>query len=254
MSKAEELLKRIRLGEDSTLELKRVSLSGSRVTDPGRDEFADELGAMANGWGGTVVLGVTDGRREIVGIPLAQLDAVETWVREVCNDSIVPPLDALIQKLELPTLGGDFVPVIRIEVERSLFVHKSPGGYFRRIGSSKRELSPERLARLFQERSQTRMIRFDESLMPGTRPEHLDYALTRRFLREDVPEEGVTEDAAHKLRLVGDDEAGVARLTLTGVLLCTREPQQWLPHAYVQAVSYAGERTDADYQTDGAWE
>ena len=24
----------------------------------------------------------------------------------------------------------------------------------------------------------------------------------------------------------------------------------WLPHAYIQAVSYAGERTDADYQTD----
>ena len=27
-------------------------------------------------------------------------------------------------------------------------------------------------------------------------------------------------------------------------------PQRWLPHAYIQAVSYAGERTDADYQTD----
>ena len=40
------------------------------------------------------------------------------------------------------------------------------------------------------------------------------------------------------------------RLTLAGVLLCTREPQRWLPHAYVQAVSYAGERTDVEYQTD----
>ena len=250
MIRAEELLKRIRLGEDSTLELKRVSVSGSRVTDPRRDEFADELGAMANGWGGTVVLGVTDGRREVVGIPLAELDAVETWLRHICNDSIVPPLDALIQKLELPGSGGTLVPVIRIEVERSLFVHKSPGGYFRRIGSSKRELSPERLARLFQERSQTRMIRFDESLVPGTAPEHLDYALTRRFLREDVSETSVTEEAARKLRLVGDDESGAAQLTLAGVLLCTRQPQRWLPHAYVQAVSYAGERTDTDYQVD----
>ena len=53
-----------------------------------------------------------------------------------------------------------------------------------------------------------------------------------------------------KLRIVADDADGKARLTLAGALLCTREPQRWLPHAYVQAVSYAGRRTDADYQTD----
>ena len=46
------------------------------------------------------------------------------------------------------------------------------------------------------------------------------------------------------------DDDGAARITLAGVLLCTRTPQRWLPHAYVQAVSYAGERTDVDYQTD----
>ena len=45
-------------------------------------------------------------------------------------------------------------------VSQSLFVHKSAGGYFRRLGSSKREMTPEVLARLFQERSQSRMIRF----------------------------------------------------------------------------------------------
>ena len=44
--------------------------------------------------------------------------------------------------------------------------------------------------------------------------------------------------------------AALRGLTLAGVLLCTREPQRWLPHAYVQAVSYAGERTDVEYQTD----
>ena len=53
-----------------------------------------------------------------------------------------------------------------------------------------------------------------------------------------------------KLRIVADDADGDARLTLTGVLLCTPEPQRWLPHAHIQAVSYAGERSDADYQTD----
>ena len=53
-----------------------------------------------------------------------------------------------------------------------------------------------------------------------------------------------------KLCIVVDDADGNARLTLAGVLLCTREPQRWLPHAEIQAVSYASERTDAAYQAD----
>ena len=43
-----ELVRRIRLGEDSTLELKRVLVAGSRITAPRHDEFADELAAIAS--------------------------------------------------------------------------------------------------------------------------------------------------------------------------------------------------------------
>ena len=74
-----DLVQRIRLGEDSTLELKRVLMAGARVTDPKRNDLADELSGMANGRGGTVVLGVEDRSREILGIPFERLDSVETW-------------------------------------------------------------------------------------------------------------------------------------------------------------------------------
>ena len=240
-----ELAARIRLGEDSSLELKRVVLTGNRVRCPKRDTFADELAAMANTRGGTLVLGVDDRTREILGIPLEGLDAVEGWVREVCNDSVKPPLDADIYKLELADTSGRPVPIVRVDIARSLYVHRSSGGYFRRIGSSRREMAPDVLARLVQERSQTRLIRFDETIVPGTAPGDLHYALARRFTRGN-PE----EDTLRKLRILADDDDGAERLTLAGVLLCTAEPQRWLPHAYIQAVSYAGERTDADYQTD----
>ena len=243
----DKLERRVRLGEDPTLELKRVLLAGSRIMAPKDNEFADELAAMANGWGGTAVLGVEDRSREVLGIPLDRLDAVKAWVRELCNDSVKPPLDALIRKIELPGTDGGLVAVICVEVIRSLFVHRSPGGYFRRIGSSKREMSPEALARLFQERSQCRVIRFDESPVPGTSPEHLDDGLTRRFLREGGAPD---ETALRKLRIVADDEDGTTRITIAGALLCTREPGQWLPHAQIQAVSYAGERQDINYQHD----
>lgn len=243
----EDLARHIRLGEDSTLELKRVLLSGSRVTSPKRDDFADELASLANSSGGTLVLGVDDKSRDVLGIPLDRLDAVETWVREICNDSLRPPLEATIRKIELPDATGNFVAVIRIDVPRSLFVHRSQGGYFTRIGSSKREMSPELLAKLFQERSQSRVIRFDESVVPGTSLDDLDAELTRRFLRQGS---GLDEDNLRKLRVVAADENGLFRLTVAGVLMCTLEPGNWLPHAHIQAVSYAGERNDVNYQTD----
>ena len=238
-----------------------MRVSGSSVRAPDRNDVADELAALANSRGGTMVLGVHDRTRRIQDIALDELDVLEGWVREICNDSVAPALDADILKVELEHEDGRLVPVLRVDVARSLFVHKSPGGYFRRIGSSKREMAPDALARLFQERSQSRIIRFDESVVPASARSDLHYSLTRRFLAGDVVDESATpaekaslgaseDDLLRKLRIVADDADGCARLTLAGVLLCTEEPQRWLPHAYIQAVSYAGERTDADYQTD----
>lgn len=247
MRDIEALARRIRLGEDSTLELKRVLIAGSEIVGPKRDDFANEMAAMANSRGGTLVLGVADKTREIVGIGLERLDMVETWVRQMCNDSVKPPLDAEINKLELSDSDGELRSVIEVVVPRSLFVHESPGGYFRRIGSSKRRLPAEALARLLQERSQSRIIRFDETPIPGSTPEDLNGRLVRRFLSPDAE---VTPTALRKLRLVAYDEDDVDRITVSGALLCSSSPTDWMPHAYVQAVSYAGERRDVNYQTD----
>ena len=247
MDSPDDLARRIRLGEDSELELKRVLLAGARVTAPGRGDFADELAAFANGRGGTLVLGVDDKTRELLGLPIEHIDAVESWVREICNDAVKPSINAVIRKLELPDSTGKLVALIRVDVARSLFVHKGPGGYFRRLGSSKREVAPEVLARLFQERSQSRVIRFDESPVPGTSPAELDLQLARRFMRELAEP---TDAWLRKMRIVADDGDRVPRMTVTGVLLCTQDPQRWMPHAQIQAVSYAGDRRDVNYQLD----
>ena len=55
------MLDRIRLGEDSALELKEVRFACERVVAPSRDALADELAAFANSRrGGVSVLGVDD--------------------------------------------------------------------------------------------------------------------------------------------------------------------------------------------------
>ena len=211
--------------------------------------MADVVAGMANSRGGTIVLGVDDKTREVQGIPLGKLDAVEQWMTEICLDSLKPPLNATIRRVELPGPSGDLVAVLRVDVPRSLFVHQSPGGYFQRTGSSTRSLVPQVLARLLQERSQTRLIRFDETVVPGSGPEDLVPNLATRFLRRQGT---MSDQNLSRLGLIAGDDQGTTCLTVAGVLMCTRSPGDWLPHAYIQAVSYAGERRDINYQLDAA--
>ncbi len=52
---------------------------------------ADELAAFANSVGGICVLGVND-QREVLGIPLEQLDLVENFVRQRCCPRLQQPM------------------------------------------------------------------------------------------------------------------------------------------------------------------
>ena len=88
----EELIRKISLGEDTSLQFKSVRFRGDRVSAPGRDALADELAALGNTRAGTLVLGVDDEMRDVTGIPVDRLDAVERYVFEFCNESITPPL------------------------------------------------------------------------------------------------------------------------------------------------------------------
>ncbi len=243
----EELVRKIQLGEDSVFELKAVRFKGNKIDGPSRNNLADELAAMANTNDGVCVLGIDDKTREIEGIPLDKLDLVEKFIHEICNDLIKPPLNVKILRMELPDTLGVMRAVIKVEVPRSLFVHESPGGYFWRQGSAKRKLTQEQLARLFQQRSQVRVIRFDEQTVPETSLHTLDETLWRRFVSTSL------EDAVstlRKMKLLSKDESNIERATVASVLMCSEHPETWLPGAYIEAVRYRGIRQDSNYQTD----
>jgi ATP-dependent DNA helicase RecG len=241
-----ELLYQIRIGEDSAYEFKRVIFTGNKLTDPHPDSLANELAAFANGSGGTVVLGVEDKTRELSGIPPDRLDLLDKCLSNIATDLIHPPLQIETRALELPDAAGNLRLVTAVRVHKSLFVHRSPGGYFHRVGSSRREMPPELLARMFQQRSMARLIRFDEQAVPNAAPEHAATELKARFLKADLPE-------ALQLRrlhlLAGDDDGGWS-LSVCGVLLVTPRPADWLSSAYVQCVAYRGSERNAEHQVD----
>ena len=251
-----ELHTAIRQGESSALELKEVRFSGHRVAGPSRDHLADEIVAFANGKGGVIVLGVDDKSRDIIGIPLDRLDSVTKFVKEVCNDSITPPIEQFwLDRIPLVTDTGHTAVVVKLDVPRSLFVHRGPGGYWHRAGDSKRIMAPEFLARLFQQRSQTRLIRFDEQAVAYAQIGDLAEDLWMRFRTSRSDHDA--ETFLVKLGMANRTDAGTVTPSVAGVLMGSVSPERWLPNAYVQAVAYRGSSVVPDdiavnYQLDAA--
>jgi len=248
LDKPTKLLKQIYLGEDSVLELKQVEFARGKITGPHRNSMADELAAMANSNTGVVILGVEDTSKAIVGIPVEKLDLVEAWVREIANDQITPPLLCRIQKVPILDHDGAEKIIVRIDVPKSLFVHQSPGGYLHRIGSSKRKMSPEYLARLFQQRSQVRLIRYDEQIVPQASVKDLQPELWQRFRSLLSPKED--REFLSKMKLIATDEEGKQHPTVSGVLMAAEQPEEFIPNAFIQAVCYRGKERNAAYQLD----
>lgn len=244
----DRLLKQISLGEDSSLELKEVYFKNNNINNPHADGMADELAAMANTLSGIFIIGVNDKSREITGIPKEKLDIVEEWIRNICNDRIIPQLQCNIKKISVKVDNSPDKYIIRIDVPKSLDVHKSPSGYFMRIGSSKRELSPELLARLFQQRSQTRIIRYDESIVPMAGLETLSEDLWSKYKTPLSSNDAIEFLAKAGLITMGD--SGDFHPTVTGLLTASKMPQDFIPGASIQAVSYRGYERDASSQID----
>lgn len=244
----DELLKQIRLGEDSSLELKSLRYKGNQVNDPHRNSMADELAAMANTATGVFVLGVDDKSRTVVGIPEDKLDVVETWVRGICNDLITPQLFCRIRKIPVVTEDAVEQVIVRVDVPKSLYVHQSPSGYYHRIGSSKRQMTPDVLARLFQQRSQARIIRFDEQSVTIAPRDCLEKALWEKFKTPLSPDSD--DEFLLKLKLLTQDDDGKICPSVSGVLMACRQPQEFLTNAFIQAVFYRGTERNAAYQID----
>ena len=99
------------------------------------------------------------------------------------------------------------------------------GATFASAASKRRMTSDERL-RLAQRRGQARFHSYDEQTVPDTGFETLDESLWRPLLSAEGAAE--PQSALVKLALLANDDAGILRATVAGVLLCTRSPEQWL--------------------------
>ncbi len=127
-----ELLRLIRGGEDTYLELK-VKLSNS-------DKIAKGIVALANTDGGTMIFGVTDQLR-VEGVRDAE--GVQEELARICREEIFPPLLPLLDCISYD--NGRRIVVLDIEGKRRPYRTRD-GRFYLRFGAEKREVAREELS------------------------------------------------------------------------------------------------------------
>ncbi len=238
----DQILDQLRAGEDGRAEFKEVRLGDRGVLSPDTEALAGELVALANAVGGGVFLGVADSGA-VAGIAPSRVDAVERWLVNVATHNCEPPIRPILRKVLLPDAAGDDRQVLLAEVPRGLYVHRTSGGrYYVRVGSTKRDLTPPELARLFQERG--REYVFDEQAVLTAAVDDLNRHRLEAFFGRSPTIPWL--DLLRNTRVTFRDENGVDRPTVAGLLTFGTEPTDFLPSGSIEAACYRGERLSSD--------
>ena len=229
-----ELLRLIRGGEDTFLELK-VKLSNT-------EKIAQEIVALANTGGGVIVFGVNDQLRvEGVDDP----ERVQEDLVRICREEVQPPLVPFIERVALD--NGRRIVALDIESKRRPYRTRD-GRFYLRIGAEKREASREEISTLLDE---SRPLRYEDVPALGATMTDIDEAHLWSYLREF--EGGAFEEATfagyptaevleRDLLLATNDGQEIVP-TVAGLLLFGRDDRvaELLPRAAVTATRFSGD-------------
>ena len=237
----DQILRQLSAGEDSRAEFKRVDIKGRTVRGPDRGNLAAGLVAFANAEGGTLFLGVDDSGTP-TGIPRERLDLVEQWVVNIATDLCDPPIRPVFRRAVVPGASADLT-IVLAEIRRGLYVHRtSRGRYYLRVGSTRRDLDPTELARLFQDRG--REYVFDERPVFAATAE--DLSRTRLEAHFGISPTIPWSDLLRNTHVTIRDRDEVDRPSVAGLLSFGSDPTEVLASAYIEAACYGGTRLSSD--------
>ncbi|HZH34654.1 MAG TPA: RNA-binding domain-containing protein [Pyrinomonadaceae bacterium] len=234
-----ELLRLIRGGEDTYLELK-LRLSNS-------EKIAQEICALANTDGGTIVFGVNDQLR-VEGVLDPQ--EVQTELVRICREEITPALIPLVEIIAFD--NGRIVVALEIEGKRRPYRTRD-GRFYLRIGSEKREATREELSMWLDE---IRPLGFENLPVSGARESDIDDMLLWTFARafsgdafdeNQIPGNYATGEFLKRDLLLASGNMDDFTPTVAALLLFGKDARvsTLLPRSSVTATRYSGESAES---------
>jgi predicted HTH transcriptional regulator len=230
-----ELLRLIRGGEDTYLELK-IKLSNS-------EKIAKGIVALANTSGGTMVFGVTDNLR-IEGV--RNPEEVQSELVRICREEIYPPLLPLIDCISYD--NGRQIVVLDVEGRRRPYRTRD-GRFYLRVGAEKREVSRADLSDWLDE---IRPLAYENIPVQEADEADFDDGLLWTFASafdDEMLGKNLYQTAAFlkKDLLLAIGGADDFMPTVAGVLLFGKSERvaELLPHFKITVARYAGENGNA---------
>ena len=230
-----ELLRLIRGGEDTYLELK-IKLSNS-------DKIAKGIVALANTDGGTMVFGVTDNLR-VEGV--RNPEEVQAELVRICREEIYPALLPLIDCIAYD--NGRQIVVLDVEGKRRPYRTRD-GRFYLRVGAEKREVSRDELSDWLNE---IRPLAYENIPLQNVGEADFDDGLLWSFagaFDDDVLGKNLyqTGEFLKKDLLLAIGGADEFMPTIAGVLLFGKNERvaESVPHSKITMIRYAGENGNA---------
>lgn len=231
-----ELLEIIANGESSGVEFKRDDIRP--------EQLAKEIVAMANLYGGRVLLGVEDDGT-ISGIKRTDL---ELWVMNVIQTKIHPIMVPYYEEVAVD--GGLKVAVITFPQGPSkpyALRHQGREDIYIRLGSTSRLATREQQGRLYQLGG---ILHTEAMAVPGTGSDSLDEARLLNYLKDVLKDPDIpTTPQAWQDRLLAlgflTETAGTISGTIAGLVLFGVKPRRFLKSAGLRLLVFAG--TDKSY-------
>ncbi len=225
-----ELIRLIKGGEDTYLELK------IKLSNP--DKIAQEIVALANTAGGTMIFGVTDQLR-IEG--LRNPEGVQDEIIKICREEIYPPLVPFMDMISF----DDGRRVIALDIHGKNRPYRTKDGkFYLRIGDEKREATREELSTLIDE---VRPLFYEniplEDLSERDFDDSLLWSFIEAFEKDDFAKNGYeTENVLKKDLLLAVGGRNDFLPTVAGVLLFGKNERiaEILPRSSITLMRYAG--------------
>jgi ATP-dependent DNA helicase RecG len=221
-----ELLEIVGRGEDSRHQFKADATNAVSL--------ASEMVAFANSGGGMIFVGVgDDGTIQALNSP--DVHRINQLIGNAASSHMRPAINPVTENVPVAT-GVVIVVTIPDGIAKPYM--DNTGAIWVKSGSDKRRVTArEEMQRMFQA---AQLVHADEVPVPGSSIADVDLDYFRRFYSVGYEQELDEQELSLGQLLANMRLVSSGVLTVTGVLLFAREPQNFLPVFLVKAVCYPG--------------
>lgn len=206
------------------------------------DKLAAEIGAFANTHGGMLIVGASD-IGEIIGLSQEDISRLNQWISNATSQKIDPPI---FVKTEILTCHEKRLLVIHVPLGTNKPYAVNRTEFWVKNGADKRRATREELQRLMQASN----ILFADELETDAHIDHFDFEFFEKFYKLNFKEELSEIDIPRKKLLENLKLLRNNRLTLAGLLLFGKKPDEMRPQFSVKATYFDGNKVSVNYYRD----